>query len=141
VGPLRAELLQKELGIFTFSDLLDHFPYRHVDRTRIQLIKDIRPETDYIQVAGQITGVEVLGYKQSRRLVAELRDASGTLELVWFQGINGIQKLIKVGGEYLVYGKAGFFQGSPTITHPEIEVHSGQGAARPEFLEPLYPTT
>ncbi|HEV9036334.1 MAG TPA: ATP-dependent DNA helicase RecG [Puia sp.] len=141
VGPLRAELLQKELGIFTFSDLLDHFPYRHVDRTRIQLIRDIRPETDFIQVAGKVVSVEVLGFKQSRRLVAELRDASGTLELVWFQGINGMQKLLTVGGEYLVYGKAGFFQGSPTITHPEIEVSGGQGAGRPEFLEPVYPTT
>ncbi|HVS97742.1 MAG TPA: ATP-dependent DNA helicase RecG [Puia sp.] len=141
VGPLRAELLQKELGIFTFSDLLDHFPYRHVDRTRIQPIGDIRPETDFIQVAGKITSVNVAGFKQSRRLVAELRDASGTLELVWFQGIHGIQRLVQVGGEYLVYGKAGFFQGSPTITHPEIEVYQGPGATRPEFLEPVYPTT
>lgn len=138
---MRAELLQKELGIFIFSDLLDHFPYRHVDRTRVQLIRDIRPETDYLQVAGRIAAVEVLGFKQSRRLVAELRDASGTLELVWFQGINGVQKLVKVGEEYLVYGKAGFFQGSPTMTHPEIEVYSGIGAATPEFLEPVYPTT
>jgi len=141
VGPLRAELLQKELGIFTFSDLLDHFPYRHVDRTKIGLIRDIRPETDFIQVAGKVVSAGVLGFKQSRRLVVELKDASGTLELVWFQGIHGMQKLMQVGGEYLVYGKAGFFQGSPTMTHPEIEVFQGQGVGRPEFLEPVYPTT
>lgn len=143
--------MQKELGIFTFSDLLDHFPYRHVDRTRINLIRDIRPDTDFIQIAGRVVSVEVMGYKQSRRLVAELRDASGALELVWFQGINGMQRLLQVGGEYLVYGRAGFFQGSPTMTHPEIEVlqggagspgqPQGQAAGVPMYLEPVYPTT
>ena len=112
-----------------------------MDRTRIQLIKDIRPDTDYIQVSGKVISVEVLGHRQSRRLVAELRDASGTLELVWFQGISGIQRLVQVGGEYLVYGKAGFFQGNPTITHPEIETYQDQVTARPQFLEPVYPTT
>ena len=141
VGPLRAELLQKELGIFCFRDLLEHFPYRHVDRTKINLIREIEPATEYIQVAGKIVSVGLLGDKRSRRLVAELRDASGTLELVWFQGIHGIQKLVQVGGEFLVYGRVSFFQGSPQLTHPEIEVLQGQGTARPEFLEPVYPTT
>ena len=141
VGPLRAELLKKELGIFTFGDLLDHFPYRHVDRTKINLIREIRPDTEYIQLAGRITSVNVLGDKHTRRLVAELRDASGVLELVWFQGVNGIQKLVQVGSEFLVYGRVGFFQGSPQLTHPEIEVFQGEAAGRPEFLEPVYPTT
>jgi ATP-dependent DNA helicase RecG len=141
VGPLRAELLQKELGIFSFRDLLEHFPYRHVDRTKINLIREIEPATEYIQVAGKIISVELLGDKRSRRLVAELRDRSGTLELVWFQGVHGIQKLVQVGGEFLVYGRVSFFQGSPQLTHPEIEVLQGQGTARPEFLEPVYPTT
>lgn len=138
---MRAELLQKELGIFCFRDLLEHFPYRHVDRTKINLIREIEPATEYIQVAGKIVSVGLLGDKRSRRLVAELRDASGTLELVWFQGIHGIQKLVQVGGEFLVYGRVSFFQGSPQLTHPEIEVLQGQGTARPEFLEPVYPTT
>jgi len=82
-----------------------------------------------------------MGDKRSRRLVAELRDASGTLELVWFQGIQGIQKLVQVGGEFLVYGRVSTFQGSPQLTHPEIEVLQGQAGARPEYLEPVYPTT
>ncbi|HEY4109277.1 ATP-dependent DNA helicase RecG [Puia sp.] len=141
VGPLRAELLQKELGIFCFRDLLEHFPYRHVDRTKINLIREINAATEYIQVAGRVISVELLGDKRSRRLVAEVRDASGTLELVWFQGIHGIQKLVQVGGEFLVYGRVSFFQGSPQLTHPEIEILQGQGTARPEFLEPVYPTT
>jgi len=138
---LRAELLQKELGIFCFRDLLEHFPYRHVDRTKINLIREIEPATEYIQVAGKIISIGVMGDKRSRRLVAELRDASGALELVWFQGIHGIQKLVQVGGEFLVYGRVSFFQGSPQLTHPEIEVLQGQAAARPEWLEPVYPTT
>ena len=138
---MRAELLQKELGIFSFQDLLEHFPYRHVDRTKINLIREIEPATEYIQVAGRIISIGVMGDKRSRRLVAELRDASGTLELVWFQGIHGVQKLVQVGGEFLVYGRVSFYQGSPQLTHPEIEVLQGQGAARPEWLEPVYPTT
>ena len=152
VGPLRAELLKKELGIFTWQDLLEHFPYRHVDRTKVNLIREIGPGTEFIQVAGRITSVNLLGDKRARRLVAEIRDASGVLELVWFQGINGVQKLVQVGGEFLVYGRVGFFQGSPQITHPEIEVLAGQGGlagggqglpvqAKQDYLEPVYPTT
>ncbi|HEY6899669.1 MAG TPA: ATP-dependent DNA helicase RecG, partial [Puia sp.] len=102
---------------------------------------EIVPGTEFIQVAGRITSVNVLGDKRSRRLVAEIRDSSGTLELVWFQGINGVQKLVQVGAEFLVYGRVGFFQGSPQITHPEIESLQGQAAERPEHLEPVYTTT
>ncbi len=138
---MRAELLKKELGLFVFQDLLELFPYRHLDRTKINLIREIGPGTEYIQVVGRITSVNSLGDKRTRRLVAEIRDNSGVLELVWFQGINGVQKLIQVGGEFLVYGRVSFFQGSPQITHPEIEVLQGQAADRPEYLEPVYPTT
>ena len=140
MGPYRADLLKKELQIFTFNDLLNLFPYRHVDRTRINLIRDISPDTEFIQVAGRIVSVNVLGDKRTRRLVAELKDTSGTLELVWFQGINGLQKLIQVGAEFLVYGRVSFFQGAPQITHPEIEtmVKQPEGQAT---LEPVYPTT
>ena len=138
---MRAELLKKELGIFTFQDLLELYPYRHIDRTTVNLIREIVPGTEYIQVAGRISSVNVLGDKRARRLVAEIRDNSGILELVWFQGINGIQKLVQVGGEFLVYGRVGFFQGNPQITHPEIEALQGQGGDRPETLEPIYTTT
>lgn len=141
VGPLRAELLKKELQIFVFQDLLELFPYRHVDRTKVNLIREIGPGTEYIQVTGRIVSVNTLGDQRTRRLVAELKDNSGTLELVWFQGINGVQKLVQVGSDFLVYGRVSFFQGSPQITHPEIEVLTGQTADRPEFLEPVYPTT
>src|SRR5580658_2216280 len=132
VGPQRAELLKKELGIFTFQDLLEHYPYRHVDRTKINLIRDIRPDFEFVQVAGRVIHAEVVGDKRARRLVAELRDGSGVLQLVWFQGIVSVQKLIQVGGEYLVFGRVSYYQGSPQLTHPEVEVKKDGKAEPPE---------
>ena len=141
VGPQRAEILKKELNIFSFDDLLNHFPNRHVDKTKINFIKQITAQTEYIQVAGKLISLYVLGEKRSRRLVAELRDATGSIELVWFQGINWIQKTLQTGNEYLVYGRSGFFQGMPQITHPEIEPYSREKSEGKSFLEPVYPTT
>ena len=141
VGPQRADILKKELNIFSFDDLLNHFPNRHVDKTKINFIKQITAQTEYIQVAGKLISLYVLGEKRSRRLVAELRDATGSIELVWFQGINWIQKTLQTGNEYLVYGRSGFFQGMPQITHPEIEPYSREKSEGKSFLEPVYPTT
>lgn len=141
VGPLKADLLKKELGIFTFGDLLEHFPLRHIDKTTINNIADISPDTDYIQVAGIIEDIVILGEKRSRRLVARLRDKTGILELTWFQGIGWIEKNIQQGKPYIVFGKAGFFNGKPQITHPELELWSAATADGKNFLEPVYPTT
>lgn len=141
VGPQRAELLKKELNIFTFDDLLHHFPYRHVDKTRVDTIGSITPQTEYIQVAGILTGYEIVGQKAGRRLVARLQDKTGTLELTWFQGIAWIQKTLQQGQSYLVYGRVGFFQGSPQIVHPEVEVFTNDKKEGSYFLEPVYPTT
>jgi ATP-dependent DNA helicase RecG len=140
VGPQKADLLKKELNIFTFRDLLEHFPYRHIDKTRVNLISDINPSTDHIQVAGRLISVEMMGESKGKRLVGKLRDASGTLELVWFQGINYIQKMLAAGQVYLVYGRVSFFQGQPQITHPEIELYASEKEEK-NFLEPVYPST
>src|SRR5882724_12078173 len=75
VGPHRGDLLKKELNIFIFKDLLEHFPYRHVDKTKINLIQDITTESEYVQIAGKLINVELVGEKRARRLVAELRDS------------------------------------------------------------------
>ncbi|MBI5856252.1 MAG: ATP-dependent DNA helicase RecG [Sphingobacteriales bacterium] len=141
VGPQRADLLKKELNIFTFGDLLNHFPYRHVDKTKINLISEINADTDYIQIAGQIISFEIIGQKKGRRLVAQCKDQTGILELTWFQGINWIQKTIHEGYSYLVYGKVTFYQGHPQIIHPEIEKLASEQAAGKNFLEPIYPST
>ena len=112
-----------------------------MDKTKINLIREIRPDTEFIQVAGRIMSVGVLGDKRSRRLVVELKDTSGVLELVWFQGIAGLQKLLQVGGEWLAFGRVSFFQGSPQITHPEIEPLVKDKPEGQAHLEPVYPTT
>ncbi len=134
-------MLRKELSIFTFRDLLEHFPLRYVDKTQVSNISDINYQTEYIQVAGKISGIRTLGENRAKRLVADLTDASGEMELTWFQGINWVQKILKEGGHYLVYGKAGFFNGNPQITHPEIELIEASSTPGKSFLEPVYPTT
>ena len=141
MGPQKAELLQKELEIFTFNDLLYLFPYRHLDRTQVSRISDISPATEYVQVKGQLVTLDIVGEKRSRRLVGRLQDESGVLEIAWFQGITWIQKYLQPGQHYLVFGRAGFYLGSPQIVHPEMEqIKPGMPEAR-EHLEPIYPST
>ena len=141
VGPVRAELLKKELEIHTFSDLLEHFPLRHIDKTIVGLIKDIRPDTDTIQVAGTLLFSEIVGAGRSKRLVAQVRDRSGILELTWFQGISWVTKILEPGTTYLIFGKTSFFNGKPQIVHPEIEVFVPAVAGGKPHLEPVYPST
>jgi ATP-dependent DNA helicase RecG len=141
VGPLRGDLLKKELNIFTFGDLLEHFPYRHLDKTKITPIAQVSISMDYVQVAGRLTDFEIIGERQGKRLVAHIRDNSGTMELTWFQGINWVQKMMAIGEEFLVFGKLGFFMGKPQIVHPELEVRTQSNAGGKSLLEPIYPTT
>lgn len=141
VGPLRGDMLKKELLIFTFKDLLEHFPLRHIDKTEVKLIRDITYQTDFIQVAGKLTAFHITGTGRGRRLVGELQDSSGVLELTWFQGVSWISRSLEVGREYLVFGKPGFFLGKPQITHPEVELYTPEKAGGKGFLEPIYPAT
>lgn len=134
-------MLKKELEIFTFSDLLNHFPNRHIDKTKVSKIKEITPQTDFIQVAGTLLNYEMVGAGRGKRLVAQLKDSSGILELAWFQGINWVIKNLHVGSSYLVFGKTGFFNGRPQMVHPEIEVFVPAKADGSNFLEPVYPST
>lgn len=141
VGPLRADLLKKELQIFTFKDLLELFPYRHIDKTQVDKIGLISPQQEYVQVAGVLFDLQVQGEKRGKRLTALLRDDTGMLELTWFQGINWVQKTLVPGQRYLVFGKLSFFMGKPQIVHPELEVFQEQMAQGKPFLEPVYPST
>ena len=129
------------MGIHTFQHLLEHFPFRHIDKTTVNLIKDIHPLTDYIQVNARVISLDVIGDKRARRLVAMVKDASGTLELVWFQAINWVEKSIAVGQVYLFYGRVSFYQGKPQITHPEFESIQPDKSEGKNFLEPVYPST
>lgn len=141
VGPLKGDMLRKELNIHHFEDLLCHFPIRHIDRTRINTVREIDPGTEYVQLKGKITHHEMLGQGRARRLTAEFRDATGSLELVWFQGAHWVEKLIEKGGTWLLYGKVSFFNGKAQMSHPEMEAAESQQAAAKAFLEPIYPST
>jgi ATP-dependent DNA helicase RecG len=141
VGPQRAELVKKELGIFTFRDLLEHFPLRHIDKTIITPIKDINFQSDYVQIAGKLLSVELTGTHKFKRLVAIISDGTATMELVWFQGINWIHKTLITGSAYIVFGKVGSFNGQLQISHPEIESYSSEKKEGKNFLEPVYPST
>ncbi len=141
MGPQKADLFKKELNIFTFGDLLEHFPFRHVDRTKINFIKDINPQMDFVQVAVVIVSLEVIGQRQGKRLVAEVKDKTGNMELTWFQSLSWVEKTIEVGQSYLVYGRVSFYNGQPQMVHPETELMARDQQAGKNYLEPVYSTT
>lgn len=141
VGPQRGDMLRKELGIFTFADLLNFFPYRHIDKTIVFPVSAINYDTDTVQVRGRLSQMEEVGSGPGRRLVAYLKDSTGQLELVWFRGIQWVKAALRPGQEYLVYGKTSWFNNTPQITHPEMELAVEDNMAGKNFLEPIYPTT
>lgn len=120
---------------------MHHFPLRHIDKRTVSKISEINYQTQYIQIGGKLTSVEILGEKRHKRLVAYIEDETGALEMVWFQGISWIQRLLEVGRNYRVYGKAGFFNNLPQFSHPEIEEVEAENGQGKNYLEPVYPTT
>lgn len=141
VGPHKAELLKKELNIFTFGDLLEHYPLRHIDRTKLTPISELTPDTEFAQVAGVLLDHETVGQRQGKRLVARLKDKTGIIELTWFQGLSWVQKTLQSGQSFLVYGRITFYNGQPQIIHPEMELLLGPQTLTKNFLEPVYSTT
>jgi ATP-dependent DNA helicase RecG len=143
VGTARAEVLKKELGIFNFEDLLRHFPYKYIDRTKFYKIKDIQPGLPYVQVIARLTRKEVLGEKHGKRLIAHVLDDTGGMELAWFQGIKWIEKTLVPGKAYIIFGKPGLFNGKAQMAHPEMEVYSPQTlkSSGNLTLQPAYNST
>ncbi len=129
VGPAKADLLKKELGIYTFEDLLTHYPFRYVDRTRFYKIREISEDLPYVQIRGVLDHLEIAGQKKGKRLVASLRDETGSVELLWFQGQQWMAERLKTGTEYVVFGKASMFNGRMNFAHPDID------PVTPEFLK------
>ena len=107
----------------------------------MNLVSEITQATEYIQVAGTLLNLETVKMKQGKRLVAQLKDKSGFLELAWFQGVSWLQKYLQPGQQYLVFGRVSFFMGKPQIVHPEMEIFSAENLTGKSFLEPIYPTT
>ena len=143
VGLSRAGVLKKELGLATFEDLLRHFPYKYIDRTRFYKIREIEPELPYVQVIARITSKELLGDKRTKRLVIQAQDDTGVMELVWFQGIKWMEKTLIPGKAYVIFGKPGFFNGKAQMAHPEMELYSPANPARNGnlTLQPAYSST
>ena len=142
VGPQRGDLLKKELAIFTFNDLLHHFPYRHQDKTSITEIGALSPAIEFAQVKGKLLFHETVGERSGKRLIAYLKDGTGTIELIWFKGLNWVEKTLNEGGEqFIAFGRLSYFMGKPQIVHPEVESITKNGAETKSFLEPIYSTT
>jgi ATP-dependent DNA helicase RecG len=133
--------LRKELSIFNFGDLLQFYPLRHIDKTKVESIASLSPSKDFAYVAGKVKSAELLGTGRAKRFVVEVHDNTGVCELVWFQGINYIQKNIFVGSQYLAFGKLSFFMGLPQIAHPEVEAFTAEKMQGKSTLEPIYPST
>jgi ATP-dependent DNA helicase RecG len=140
VGLQRAQLLGKELGLFTYGDLIQRYPFRYLDRTQFYNIVDLHDDLPYVQVKGVLRGREVIGEGPKKRLVAKVGDASGELEVVWFKGVNFLEKVIKNHQEYIVFGKPTLFNGRPQMAHPDLEEVSEQKPGQ-SFLQPVYNTS
>jgi ATP-dependent DNA helicase RecG len=141
VGPKRAEMLRKELGIATFGQLLVYYPFRYIDKSKVYSITDINSEETYIQLKGKITELQTLGERRAKRLVATLKDETGEIELIWFKGIKWLASSIIIGQEYIVYGKPSKYRNNYNIAHPDLDVVDQSLIANQVTLEAVYPTT
>ena len=141
VGPGRAEVLRKELGIHTYQDLINLFPNRYIDRTRFYSVSELQQSNAEIQIVGQITGFKELGQKRGKRLVATFRDETGYLELVWFRGHKWIREQLKTHTDYVIFGKINVFNGVFSMPHPDIELKTDYDKSLSKAIQPIYPST
>jgi ATP-dependent DNA helicase RecG len=141
VGPARAEALAAELQIFTFGDLLTHFPFRYVDRSKMYLISDIRDENTYVQIRAKVIKTRTVGAPRSGRLVVTVEDESGQIDLVWFQGVKWMVDKIANGQEWIIFGKPQLFNGQWNIPHPEIEHPETEPLPISRIIQPIYSST
>ncbi len=140
VGPQKAEILNKELSIFTFGDLIEYYPFRHEDRTQFHRICDITENMSAVQIKGRLRSWEKVGEGHKARLVGNFTDGTGFLELTWFQGINWIEKSLRLQGDYVIYGKPTLFGNKWQITHPEMETLSAEND-KGGYFQAVYPLT
>lgn len=139
VGPQRAATLQTELGIFSFRDILNHFPFRYQDRSVFHEIRDIHLVDNYLQLKGKITYIGEVGTGRHRKLTARFEDHSGTVDLIWFQGIQWVKANLRVGETYLLFGKPKAYNQQWTIPHPELTKWGEQSTEL--GLQAMYPST
>ncbi len=136
----RAQLLGKELGLFTYGDLIQRYPFRYLDRTQIYNVADLNDDLPYVQVRGMLRGKELIGEGPKQRLTAKVGDGTGELELVWFKGVKWVQQYARNNQEYIVFGKPTMFNGRPQMAHPELE-EVNENKPGQSFLQPVYNTS
>jgi ATP-dependent DNA helicase RecG len=141
VGPNRAGLLKKELGIHTFQDLLNLFPNRYLDRTQFYKIGVLPQTSAEIQVVGKITHIKTVEQKRGKRLVATFQDETGKMELVWFRGQKWIRENLKINVPYVIFGKTNFYNGVFSMPHPEMELLETHEKSIRSAMQPVYPST
>ncbi|MDQ1141266.1 ATP-dependent DNA helicase RecG [Pedobacter agri] len=142
VGPSRADVLKKDLSLFTFQDMLAHYPFRYIDRTKYFKINQIHPDSQYIQIIGRVISKKVIGDKRTKRIVAVFKDETGIMELVWFQSLKWVEDHITVGTAYVAFGKPTLFNGTFSISHPEMELYQNRSVGRGNLtLQPIYSST
>lgn len=140
VGPQRAELLNKELQIFTYGDLLQHYPFRYEDRSKFYKIHQLNPDLENVQVIARVMKMEIVGVGGKKRLVAHVADETGEMEMTWFKGIQWVQKKLPIGSVFIFFGKPAQFGRKWSIAHPEMEPLSQASENRNSF-QPVYSTT
>ncbi len=140
VGQVRAEILNKELGIFTFEDLLLHYPFRYVDRRHFQNVADLTHDVnELVQLKGRIIHLEEVGFKHKSRLVATFYDGTGEIDLVWFKGTKWLKANIVINDEIVIFGKPTYFKNKISMNHPEMEPFAKR--AQNIAMEPVYTVT
>jgi len=140
VGPQKAELLNKELSIFTYGDLLQHYPFRYEDRSTFVKIKDLHEELEHVQVIARIKSIDLVGMGPKKRLVAVVVDDTGEMEMTWFKGITWVLKRLPLGGSFIFLGKPALFGRKWSMAHPEMEPIAAANETRNKF-QPVYSTT
>ena len=141
IGYKRGEVLTAEAQIVTVEDLLNYFPYRHVDRSKFYHISECTEKMPYIQIIGEIIQFEYIGEGRATRLTATFSDGTGTIELVWFKGTKYIEKSIKPRTKYIVFGKPSRFGSKINIAHPDIELYSDMNLRRSTGIQSMYNST
>ena len=126
VGPKRAELLRKELGISSYYDLLYYFPFRYIDRSVINHVNDLHGDEAAVQLKGRFLTFNTAGEGRKRRLQALFTDGTGTIEVVWFNRVASIQKTYNTGTQYILFGKPSMFNGHLNIVHPEVDLANSE---------------
>ena len=141
VGPERARLLKEELQLRTYQDLLHFFPNRYVDRSRFYPIDELPQNNAEIQIKGRITSISFVQQKRGKRMVANFKDDTGQMELVWFRGHQWIRDQLKINQEYVIFGRLNWFKGKASMPHPELELEQNFKKNIKISFYPIYPST